>query len=91
MKELIRQYAARIADGMGTRYTAAAYGEKRSDGTWVGWLEFSPVDVDGPIHSTEDETSQPDKSGVDGWASRLDRGQLQQTLMNLARRKERPL
>lgn len=90
MKELIRQYAARIVDGQGTRYAAAAYAEKRLDGTWAGWLEFSPIDVDGPILSTGTgtEPSQRDRSALDGWASRLDREQLQRTLMNLARRKE---
>jgi hypothetical protein len=83
MKELIRRYAARIVDGRGTRYTAAAYGEERSDGTWVAWLEFSPVDVDGPVLRTADETLQGNSSGLDSWASQLDREQLQQTLYKL--------
>jgi hypothetical protein len=72
MRELIHQFSTHLMDNGGQRYTAAAYGSERSDGTWVGWLEFSPVERDGPALITDNETSQPNRTTLEYWASGLE-------------------
>lgn len=71
MAELIQEYSARIASDDGTMYTVRAYGEERSDGTWVGWLEFHPTDG-GKSLATEQETSQLGRVTLEYWASGLE-------------------
>ena len=71
MAELIQEYSARITSDDGTMYTVRAYGEERSDGTWVGWLEFHPTNGGKPLR-TDQETSQPSRVTVDYWASGLE-------------------
>ncbi|MET0849661.1 MAG: hypothetical protein ABW020_00920 [Candidatus Rokuibacteriota bacterium] len=56
----------------GTSYRVRAYGEERSDGTWIGWLEFHPADVTKPALRTGQETSQPNRVAVEYWASGLE-------------------
>ena len=71
MAELIQEYAARIASDDGAIYVVRAYGEERSDGTWVGWLEFHPIDG-GKTLRTDQETSQPNRTTIAYWASGLE-------------------
>jgi len=72
MKQLIHQYSTHILDGDGHRYIAAAYGAERADGTWVGWIEFSPVDGGRPVFRTDNETSQPNRAALEYWARGLE-------------------
>jgi len=46
--------------------------EERADGTWIGWLEFEPEDPEDPILVTDQETSQPNRTAVDYWATGLE-------------------
>lgn len=71
MAELIQDYSARVTSDEGTMYTVRAYGEERSDGTWIGWLEFHPTDGGKPL-ATDQETSQPDRATLGYWASGLE-------------------
>ena len=70
MAELLQEYSTRIeaADG---EYIVRSYGEQRADGTWTGWLEFSRPST-GHVLRTGQETSQPDRTAVEYWATGLE-------------------
>ena len=72
MAELLQEYATVVTAPDGTEYAVRSYGEERSDGTWIGWLEFHPTDVDEPVLLTDQETSQPNRTAVEYWATGLE-------------------
>jgi len=49
-------------------FTARAFGRKRGDGTWIGWLEFSPRGSGGVVRRTSRETTQPSQKALTYWA-----------------------
>jgi hypothetical protein len=59
-------------DGDGTTYIVRIYGRERPDGTWEGWLEFHPTENHKSVLRTEQETSQPNRTAVEYWASGLE-------------------
>jgi hypothetical protein len=66
MAEFIQEYSIRIKGDDDMIYVVRAYAEERPDSTWMGWLEFHPVD-DGeqPVLRTDQETSQPNRVTLD--------------------------
>ena len=72
MAELIHTFATRVQEDNGTRYVAAAYGEEREDGTWAGWIEFHPEGGTTRVLRTDQETSQPNRTTIEYWASGLE-------------------
>jgi hypothetical protein len=72
MAELLQEYASTVTDAYGLTYSVSSYGEERSDGTWIGWLEFHPADLTEPVLRTEQETSQPNRTAVEYWATGLE-------------------
>ena len=72
MAELLQEYATTITGPEGTTYIVRSYGEERLDGTWIGWLEFDPADAIKPVLRTEQETSQPNRTAVEYWATGLE-------------------
>ena len=72
MAELLQKYLTTITGTNGTAYLVTSYGEERTDGTWIGWLEFEPSDPDKPLLRTEQETSQPNRTAVEYWATGLE-------------------
>lgn len=72
MAELIQEYTNPLIEQSGIIYIARAYGRERSDGTWEAWLEFHPAGGAGEILRTDQETSQPNRSSVQYWASGLE-------------------
>jgi hypothetical protein len=72
MPELIYEHSARVEDDEGTVYVPRTYGEARGDGTWIGWIEFHPEGGDGVFLRTGQETSQPNRTALDYWASGLE-------------------
>ena len=72
MAELLREYATTVTGPDDTTYVVRSYGEERLDGTWIGWLEFHPIDLTKLILRTEQETSQPNRTAVDYWATGLE-------------------
>jgi hypothetical protein len=70
--QLIHDHSARVIDDQGVTYTAHIFGEERPDGTWIGWLEFRPVDDRGYALRTGRETSQPNREAVEYWALGLE-------------------
>ena len=72
MAELILEHSTPVKSPGGKTFVARTYGEERSDGTWVGWIEFTPVGDRGLTRVTDRETSQPNKVALDYWASGLE-------------------
>jgi len=72
MAELIQQYNALFQDKNGDTYTVVARGARDAIGTWEGWLEFHPKDKTKAVWSTGRETTQPEKSALEYWASGLE-------------------
>ena len=68
MDTLIHEYRHAVRDADGHLYRARALGRKRRDGTWVGWLEFSPRGSGGVVRSTLRETTQPSQEALTYWA-----------------------
>ncbi len=69
MAELIHQHSTQVLDPDGRKYLALIYGEERPDGTWEGWLEFRNGRT---VLRTGQETSQPNRTAVEYWASGLE-------------------
>lgn len=69
MAELLQEYASTVTGPDGTTYTVRSYGEERNDGTWSGWLEFESGKQ---TLATDQETSQPNRTAVEYWASGLE-------------------
>jgi len=67
---LIRKCPATIRSGEST-YQILVHGQSRSDATWEGWIEFSPV-KGGTVLRTEQETSQPNLAAIEYWADGLE-------------------
>lgn len=72
MAELLQEYTTVITGPDDTIYTVRSYGKKRTDGTWIGWLEFEPTDSTKPTLLTGQETSQPNRVDVEYWATGLE-------------------
>jgi len=72
MAELLQEYSTRVAGQDGTEYIVRSYGEERVDGTWAGWLEFSPTSAFREVLRTGQETSQPNKTAIEYWATGLE-------------------
>ena len=72
MAEILQEYATVVIGADDTTYVVRSYGEERTDGTWIGWLEFEPTDPDKPTLLTDQETSQPNRVAVEYWATGLE-------------------
>ena len=72
MSELLQEYTSVITSPDGSNYTVRSYGEERADGTWIGWLEFEPEDPEDLTLMTDQETSQPNRTAVEYWATGLE-------------------
>ena len=72
MARLLQEYLTAVIGPDGTEYVVRSYGDERIDGTWTGWLEFHPTDLDKPVLQTEQETSQPNLMSVEYWATGLE-------------------
>jgi len=72
MAELIQKYPQRITDPHRIIYNVFAYGERRDDNLWEGWIEFHPENGNGPTLRTGRETTQPDRAALAYWASGLE-------------------
>jgi hypothetical protein len=67
---LIRKNAVLLSSGA-VNYVVHVCGQDRADGTWEGWLEFHPTGT-GSILSTDQETSQPNRTALEYWADGLE-------------------
>jgi hypothetical protein len=67
-----REYPELVQVTDGRRYRVQACGHARTDGTWVGWLEFHPEQAGLLILRTGEETSQPNQEALAYWADGLE-------------------
>ena len=72
MTNFIHTYSTRVRSANGRPYEARVYGERRADNTWLGWIEFHPLDGLQGVLRTAQETSQPDRSALEYWAGGLE-------------------
>lgn len=72
MAILLQEYSVQVVDSDGNAYDVRSYGEERDDGTWMGWLEFEPADSSKPVLSTDQETSQPNRTAIEYWSTGLE-------------------
>ena len=72
MPELLQEYASPVTGPDDITYIVRSYGAERLDGTWIGWLEFEPADPTEPTLRTDQETSQPNRTAVEYWATGLE-------------------
>jgi len=70
VEETLLQFQLPVHGPDGTAYAARACGAQMADGLWHGWLEFEPVDDGEPIRSQR-ETTQPNRTDTEYWASGL--------------------
>lgn len=56
-----------VADD-GTAFRACARGRLRDDGLWEGWFELTSV-ATGAVRTTERETTQPNLTDLEYWAT----------------------
>ena len=71
MADLIHEYRARVSTRDGAEYAVKAYGERREDGRWIGWLQYEPVGP-GRVLRTDGETTQTDPQDLRVWADGLE-------------------
>jgi hypothetical protein len=72
MEELIHEFTSQVSDPDGHVYSGRAMGRPRSDGTWIGWLEFTPRGSGGSVRKTGMETTQPNRETLVYWATGLE-------------------
>jgi hypothetical protein len=69
---LIHTFKNQVHDADGHAYIGRAIGRQRSDGLWVGWLEFRPK-TGKLVRRSPIETTQPNREALRYWASGLER------------------
>ena len=72
MDALVHEFRAVVRDADGHLYRARVMGRQRADGTWIGWLEFSPRGSGGVVRRTRRETTQPSREALRYWATGLE-------------------
>ena len=72
MSKLLQEYTTVVIRPDGTVYKVRTYADQRTDGTWIGWVEFHPTDSTKAILTTGQETSQPNLMDVEYWATGLE-------------------
>jgi hypothetical protein len=70
MADVILKYATQLRGRNDKLYAVQVCGRERADGTWEGWLEFTPLDGSAPV-ITERETTQPNRRDLEYWATGL--------------------
>lgn len=70
MAETLLQFQWTVVAPDGTAYRAKACGSPMPDGMWQGWLEFEPTDG-GEVMRSPRETTQPNRTDAEYWASGL--------------------
>lgn len=66
---VVYQFSDPFIAADGQSFAVVAYGQERSDGTWIGWLEF--VGADGTTKRTARETTQSTSEHLQYWATGL--------------------
>jgi hypothetical protein len=70
MAAVLTQFAEPLSTSDGWKYLAQACGAPNASGLWEGWIEFVPANG-GPALRSGRETTQPNKTDAEYWASGL--------------------
>ncbi|HEV2147834.1 MAG TPA: hypothetical protein VGR37_10565 [Longimicrobiaceae bacterium] len=70
MAEVLVRFDATVSDAEGRAYVARVCGRETEDRLWEGWIEFDPQDG-GPALRTPRETTQPNRTDLEYWATGL--------------------
>jgi hypothetical protein len=70
MAEVLAQFAEPLSTSDGWKYLAQACGAPNASGLWEGWIEFIPSNGGRALRSAR-ETTQPNKTDAEYWASGL--------------------
>jgi len=70
MAEILVRYRTPVTDSDGLQYEARAYGAPIDHVLWEGWIEFVPIGG-GPMLCTSRETTQPNRTDTEYWATGL--------------------
>lgn len=70
MAEVLMSFDEPIVHGA-ARYHARAVGRAAEDGMWEGWIEFEPLDTEGPVVVGPVESRQPASHDLAYWATGL--------------------
>lgn len=87
-RELLMELVEQITTADGTRYVVRVYGQPRTAGTWVGWLEFVAVGA-ATVLQTGAETTQPNRAAPAHWAGGLEPTYLEGAFARARRRRGR--
>jgi hypothetical protein len=68
--ETLLQLSSLATGPDGSKYEARACGAPMPDGCWEGWIEFVPIAGGGPVRTSR-ETTQPNRTDTEYWASGL--------------------
>ena len=90
MAEVLVEFGEAVTAEDGRNYTARAVGAEMTDGKWQGWLEFVPLGDGEPVRSSR-ETTQPNRTDTEYWATGLTYIYLEGALRRALTRPVRPL
>jgi hypothetical protein len=65
---MIHEFLEAFEDEYGRLYAVRAYGQERTDGTWIGWLSFISSDAQ-LTRRTGRETTQSSREHLEYWAT----------------------
>jgi hypothetical protein len=68
--EVFVEFAEHVASKDGAKYIARACGSETTRGMWQGWIEFVPL-AGGEVLRTGRETTQPNRTDAEYWATGL--------------------
>jgi hypothetical protein len=86
--DLIMEFVEQVTTADGTQYVVRVYGQPRTDGTWVGWLEFVAIGA-AILLRTGIETTQSNRGDLAYWASGLEPTYLEGAFARARRRRVR--
>jgi len=90
LAEVLVEFAEAVTSEDGKNYTARACGSEMPGGQWQGWLEFVPLGDGEPVRSSR-ETTQPNRTDTEYWATGLTYVYLEGALRRALNRPVRPL
>lgn len=85
MSERIHTHSSVISGIGGVTYRAHVVGTERENGSWEARIVFEPVDEAGPELSTDRETTQPNRTDLEYWASGLEPAYIEGALARAVR------
>ena len=77
MPEVIRYHRTHIRTPEGLAYAPRVVAAETGGELWEAWLEFHPIDGNGPVLRTERETTQASRDAIEVWASGLEAAYLE--------------